>query len=375
MEAPKTLRPPENWQDFETLCKKLWSEIWNCSEIKKNGRSGQNQNGVDIYGIPYGEKQYYGIQCKLKNEYQNKSLTQDEISSEIEKAKKFKPALKKLYVTTTATKDVKLEQFVRRKNLENIETGFFEVHLFSWEDIVDLIEENQHTRNWYLKNQNFRINRGVKITFYDDSVELTISPKYSQKNTYFLKKKVEETSLTHLFNRDDKSKKPLFQIEKPIPTGSKTNLSYCKLSFKIFNTGTEPIERYKLLFHLEGGILDMINTNEVHIGKEVIKNIIGEISNVQIDSYRFKGVVYPRESILVGDDFFISDYFFIKPSNKECEIIVKWKLISLNFKEEGTLRIKVTPVVKKIIKTVYVENSNDVRVETDEIEDYIICNE
>jgi hypothetical protein len=40
MEASKSLRRPTSWQDFETLCKKLWGEIWSCPEIKKNGRSG-----------------------------------------------------------------------------------------------------------------------------------------------------------------------------------------------------------------------------------------------------------------------------------------------------------------------------------------------
>jgi hypothetical protein len=49
MKAKKQLRKPENWQDFESLCKKLWGEIWNCPEIKKNGRKGQPQHGVDIY--------------------------------------------------------------------------------------------------------------------------------------------------------------------------------------------------------------------------------------------------------------------------------------------------------------------------------------
>ena len=66
MEAKKHLRKPENWEDFENLCKKLWGEIWDCKEIKKNGRKGQTQDGVDVYGIPKGEVSYYGIQCKGK---------------------------------------------------------------------------------------------------------------------------------------------------------------------------------------------------------------------------------------------------------------------------------------------------------------------
>jgi len=94
MEASKNLRRPTNWQDFETLCKKLWGEIWNCPEIKKNGRNGQNQNGVDVCGIPFGEQNYYGIQCKGKDEYTNKQFTEAEISIEIAKAKLFIPPVK-----------------------------------------------------------------------------------------------------------------------------------------------------------------------------------------------------------------------------------------------------------------------------------------
>ena len=71
----KQLRKPENWQDFESLCKVLWGEIWNCPEIKKNGRTGQTQHGVDVYGTPQGETEYYGIQCKGKDDYIDAELS------------------------------------------------------------------------------------------------------------------------------------------------------------------------------------------------------------------------------------------------------------------------------------------------------------
>lgn len=59
MEAKTQLRKPENWQDFERLCKVLWGEIWECPDtIKRNGRQGQAQKGVDIYGIKKGECVY-----------------------------------------------------------------------------------------------------------------------------------------------------------------------------------------------------------------------------------------------------------------------------------------------------------------------------
>ena len=147
MEISKSLRRPSNWQDFETLCKKLWAEIWAYPETKKNGRSGQNQFGVDVYGIPKNESEYYGIQCKGKDEYTDKQFTEKEIEDEIAKALSFQPKLKKFYLATTAIKDTKIEQFVREKNIEHLGNGLFEVHLFCWEDIVDLIDENRQTHN------------------------------------------------------------------------------------------------------------------------------------------------------------------------------------------------------------------------------------
>ncbi len=68
----KQLPKPENWQDFESLCKKLWGIP---NKIKKNGRSGQPQHGVDIYGIPKRETEYWCIQCKGKDEYTKSALT------------------------------------------------------------------------------------------------------------------------------------------------------------------------------------------------------------------------------------------------------------------------------------------------------------
>jgi hypothetical protein len=51
----KSLSKPENWQDFESLCKKLFGEVWNCrNTIRKNGRSGQDQSGVDVYATLKG---------------------------------------------------------------------------------------------------------------------------------------------------------------------------------------------------------------------------------------------------------------------------------------------------------------------------------
>ena len=71
----KSLRKPINWQDFESLCKMLWGEIWEISDkIKKNGRLGQAQAGVDVYGVPKNKIRYSGIQCKGKDDYAEAKL-------------------------------------------------------------------------------------------------------------------------------------------------------------------------------------------------------------------------------------------------------------------------------------------------------------
>lgn len=131
MKAPTQIQPPENWQDFETLCKTLWGEIWHCADtIKKNGRSGQNQCGVDVHGAPNDGIDYYGIQCKGKDNYTHSQLTTKEIDEEIEKAKKFQPQLKKLYFATTAVKDAKIEEYIRIKNVESRSNGGFGIDVF-----------------------------------------------------------------------------------------------------------------------------------------------------------------------------------------------------------------------------------------------------
>ncbi|MBK8737960.1 MAG: hypothetical protein IPL98_19400 [Saprospiraceae bacterium] len=39
----KQLSKPENWQDFESLCKSFGERIWNIpSKVKKNGRLRTN---------------------------------------------------------------------------------------------------------------------------------------------------------------------------------------------------------------------------------------------------------------------------------------------------------------------------------------------
>jgi len=133
--------PPANWQDFESLCWDLWQKIWNDPNTQKNGRQGQPQCGVDIFGRPDQKNKYAGVQCKGKDNYTNRKLTKREVRAEVEKAKSFKPALSEYIIATTGPKDAKVEELAREITETHLESGLFSVHIYGWEDIKARLED------------------------------------------------------------------------------------------------------------------------------------------------------------------------------------------------------------------------------------------
>ena len=92
MVTPSTaqLPPPKSWDEFEDICANLFGEEWNDRHTTRYGRSGERQNGVDIYGRPT-ESGYAGVQCKGKRNWPPSELTKSQIDEEVEKAKAFSP--------------------------------------------------------------------------------------------------------------------------------------------------------------------------------------------------------------------------------------------------------------------------------------------
>jgi len=372
MEAPQSLRRPANWQDFESLCKKLWGEIWNCPEIQKNGRLGQDQSGVDVFGIPFNDDSYYGIQCKGKNEYIHSQFTEKEINNEIEKAKRFDPPLKKFYLATTAVNDSKIQALIRNKNLENKSKGLFEVHLFAWETIVDLIDENKQTYDWYVKNQNYKTKKSVILTFQNGLIEMDYNPKFRKTITHYNQKivpVVDSLNANSIFGLVPERNK-YFDINSLARSfGTTINLSFIPVEINIHNTGDDPIEEFKVFLKFEGEIQDLSDTNEKR--NSVIPLYTNHISNTFLWADSMSGKIIPKKNILVGDDNLRSEDIFIKPFPKQSKIIIKWKLISRDFKDEGQLIINVLPDIETEFKTILVNDPLKVRIEDGEIDDFI----
>jgi len=111
--ANTQLMPPSNWQDFERLCRALWEKILSDPNTQMNGRSGQNQHGVDVYGRIDGNGDLHGVQCKGKDGRYGNSLAQRELRVEVEKAKLFSPPLNIFTIATTAQSDSKIQGIAR----------------------------------------------------------------------------------------------------------------------------------------------------------------------------------------------------------------------------------------------------------------------
>jgi cellulose biosynthesis protein BcsQ len=133
------LPPLRNGQDFEDLCCDLMRRVWNDPYTQKNGRSGQAQRGVDIFGQPNQEADWVGMQCKLRNQPTGGRLSLKEIKEEIEQARGFRPQLKRLVIATTAPRDAALQEKVRAIDEAERREGSFPVVILFWEDIVSLL--------------------------------------------------------------------------------------------------------------------------------------------------------------------------------------------------------------------------------------------
>jgi hypothetical protein len=348
----KQLRKPENWQDFETLCKILWGEIWNCPEIKKNGRKGQKQQGVDICGIPQNENQYFGIQCKGKDDYLQSELTEKEIDEEVSKALKFIPPLKKFYFATTANKDSKIEEYIRLKNKESFDSGHFEIHLFSWEDIVDLIDANKRTHDWYINNIDFKTQLSVNISFSNGESHLVFKPILLKNHVTFKLKDLSNSRsrllLPPLQFEDQDRKLELYADPQPFIhffNGSYSNKSSCVFSVLIKNNGTLPLEFFKLYISFKGTgiIVDTVDKRQQLL----------DSFNYSYNTHLYRNsndcLFEPTNQILVQTDSTLTDEICIRPTNEsDQDIVLDYEFVAKDFNKKGNLTLRLEPIVMEM---------------------------
>ena len=365
MEGKLQLRKPENWQDFERLCKVLWGEIWECPDtIKRNGRQGQAQKGVDVYGIKKGECVYRGIQCKGKDDYTNSQLTESEIDNEIAKALLFTPKLYSFYFATTANKDAHIEEYIRNKNLESISNGGFEIDIFAWDDIVDLIEAHRNTYNWFLNNCSYKDVSDVEV-FIGGEKEYTIFPEYFRiRKQYTLRSRPQRlSSLSNLLITPPLLGNNLFNPKY------KHDYRWCTIPISITNTGKTVIENYKLeiiiewdkvdeisdKFHyLNNIMMDQAAVARINASREAKREVFHSTEYCDVIEYR------PKDPVLVQSDHRAFE-IAIKPKDNVQSIKVMWVLYSRNYKKEGELILNVEPKFEDKKEKVEVDNIDELK--------------
>jgi tetratricopeptide (TPR) repeat protein len=162
-----SLPKPKNWQDFETHTRVLFACVLNDPNTQQNGRSGQKQHGVDVYG--YRDRRVdclVGVQCKKKFEAQ---VTEEELRAEVGKAKNFKPPISEFMLVTTAPRDQKIQEAARNITAELAKTDHpIRVSVWGWEDVEE--HASQHEKAWKAFDPTYNpyVERGF------EKVELTI---------------------------------------------------------------------------------------------------------------------------------------------------------------------------------------------------------
>lgn len=140
----KQIVAPKSWETFEDLCLALFKAIWNDPFAQKNGRRGQRQLGVDVFGSPDGRcTAFFGVQCKGKDQGLGAQASVRELEEELAKAEAWKPPLTHWTFATTAPTDAVLQEAARHLSAKRTAIGLFPVSVLGWGDIQALLVEHR----------------------------------------------------------------------------------------------------------------------------------------------------------------------------------------------------------------------------------------
>lgn len=146
---------PLYWQDFEDLTQGMFREVYGDPNAQKNGRSGQAQSGVDVYGRDQ-QGELVGIQCKRLDEVgpggeflPGGVLTATIITTEIANAESFKPKLQQFVIATTAKNDEKMQKEIRLIDEDRRAHNKFGVNVWYWDFYNGWLNNVSTLQQWY----------------------------------------------------------------------------------------------------------------------------------------------------------------------------------------------------------------------------------
>ncbi|MDC9594693.1 hypothetical protein [Xenorhabdus sp. IM139775] len=141
MTTPNTVNypPPADWQHFERLSVAIMSAIFQ-KRFRQYGRSGQRQDGVDLYCKHNGT--FIAVQCKGRNQRYGSLLSPEDITNAVKSTEKFPHKIDEFYILTTGPDDKNLEQRAFELSCSHSETDSFTVHVLGWQTLENIIREH-----------------------------------------------------------------------------------------------------------------------------------------------------------------------------------------------------------------------------------------
>jgi len=132
-----SIRAPKDWQAFERHSRLLFEYSLGDPATQNNGRQGQRQHGVDVFGRRGGgDGQLVGIQCKGKDSDYGGVVTEAELKREVKRTEKFKPPLKEFILITTAPNDAEIQEKARLLEQEVRDAGRkISISVWGWERV------------------------------------------------------------------------------------------------------------------------------------------------------------------------------------------------------------------------------------------------
>ncbi|MCC8972684.1 PIN domain-containing protein [Bradyrhizobium brasilense] len=182
--AATQIPKPADEQAFERASLVLWRGLLGDPNVQRNGRRGQRQNGVDLFGVRNGDAGHYvGIQCKLKSE--GHPLTAEEVRDEVCKALTFRPELREYFIITTAPDDVALQELARELALEQKAKGHSVlIYVWGWNTLEERISEDAVARKQFDPDYGAFSEKILdevgKVAVIQDDIRASIDTGFSQ---------------------------------------------------------------------------------------------------------------------------------------------------------------------------------------------------
>lgn len=136
--ASSNIPTPKSWEEFENIVLSTSKIRWKSLDFFGNGRRGQRQDGVDVFGTSL-EGKSIGVQCKNTLGRVKASV----VRTEVKNAESFAPPIQAMYIATTAPRDSSLQEEVRVLSEARVREGKFSIGVLFWDDICSDLSSDE----------------------------------------------------------------------------------------------------------------------------------------------------------------------------------------------------------------------------------------